>query len=258
MSEKKHLVVLDVETTGTDTTGADHVIQFAAIKIDTEVHKIIDSRNYYIQPEGNYTVALTAYFKHKIMPAMLADKPKFKDVADDILDFLEGCDILTYNGVSFDLPILCTEFAKVGKEFSPKNYVCYDAYKEEIRRHSNKLDDTFTRYCGKTMEEAGLQAHDAFSDIKATYAIFRHQQKTSEVKPERLICDDNYITMQEWEGKEQPCFNSGKYRELPVELVVEIDMAYINWFLMNKHPKPSTVKIIRYFIDKRSKQQTNG
>lgn len=250
MEQKKHLVVLDIETTGTDKTGADHIIQFAAIKVDTDIHKIIDKRNYYIRPVGNYTIALTAYFKHGIKPIDLEDKPTFAEVADDILDFMDGCDILTYNGVSFDLPFLATEFARIGKTFSPMNYNCYDSFKEELRRNSNKLGDTFKRYTGKTMEEAGLQAHDAFSDIKATYAIYRHQLSKGNIDKEWLICDDDYITMQEFQGTEQPCFNTGKYRELPVELVVDIDMAYINWFLMNKHPKPSTIKIIRHFIEK--------
>ena len=52
----KYLVSYDIETTGLDKT-KDQIIQFAAIKIDTQKHKIVDSKNIFIQPVGNYSIS---------------------------------------------------------------------------------------------------------------------------------------------------------------------------------------------------------
>ena len=97
----KPIVVFDLETTGLDRT-KDSIIQFAAIKMDRETNKLIDSLNLYIQPEGTYNISLQAYFKHGITAKFLSDKPYFRDVYKQILDFIEDCDLLTYNGCNFD------------------------------------------------------------------------------------------------------------------------------------------------------------
>ena len=103
----KPLLIYDIETTGLDKI-KDQIIQFAAIKVDTQKHKILDSKNIFIQPVGNYSISIQAFFKHGITPDFLKDKPHFKDVAQEIFDFFNGCDILTYNGCSFDNSFLIT------------------------------------------------------------------------------------------------------------------------------------------------------
>ena len=226
---KKPLVVLDVETSGLKRSGDDWIIQFSAIKVDTEQNKIIDKMNEYIQPDGNYTMNIMAYLTHRIHPDFLKDKPKFKDLAPKIYEFLQGCDILTYNGVAFDLPFLALEFRRCGIDWHPTDYVCYDAYKEEVRRNANNLETAFKRYCGRTMEEAGLMAHDGSADIKATYAVFRHQNETSPVLPEKVITDDDVFTWGEYEGEEMILINTGKYRGCPLEVLKGVDRSYLVW-----------------------------
>jgi DNA polymerase III subunit epsilon len=224
------LNVLDIETTGTNKT-ADWIVQFAAIKVDTEPNKIIDKINLLIRPAESYVMGIGAYIKHHIHPDTLKDKPTFKEVAQQIYDFLNKDAILTYNGVSFDLPFLMNEFSRAGIPFKPSDYVCYDAFKEEQRRHSNKLEDAFTRYCGRTMEDAGLSAHDAFSDVKACYAVFRHQNETASVQPEELLTDDNMLTLQEFNGEKIPAFSFGRYKDVPISVVKQVDPSYITWIL---------------------------
>lgn len=230
---KKPLVVLDIETTGLDKKN-DWIIQFAAIKVDVETNKVTDTINILIRPNvDNYTMSIGAYIKHNIHPDQLKNRPTFKDVANDIYDFIKGCDILTFNGVSFDLPFLMNEFARVGIEFKPTDYTCYDACKEEYRRHSNHLVDTFKRYRGKSMEDYGLTAHDALSDVKACYAVFVSQNKEMPVEPEKMLTDDDSLIMGEFNGEETIIMNFGKYRQVPLKLVKATDPGYINWLLSN-------------------------
>lgn len=238
---RRNLVVFDLETTGLDKQ-KDSIIQFAAIKIDMNTNKMIDSKNLYIRPIGNYTISIQAYFKHGIKPEFLEDKPTFPEVADEILAFFEGCDILTYNGCHFDNSFLQAECERCGKRFSSLDYDCYDAFLEEKRRNGNSLGETFKRYIGKTMEEYGLQAHDALSDVKATYAIFNKQMKIAPVEPEKLLCDDNFVKLMEFNGELQPCFSFGKYKDLSLSYVSSFDQNYLKWCVSDKAKIAETSK----------------
>ena len=166
---QKPLVIFDLETTGLSRV-KDYIIQFAGIKVNRETNDVIDSLNLYIQPDGPYQISIQAYFKHKIKPDFLKDKPKFSEVAQQIVDFIGDCDLLTYNGNHFDIPFLNHKLLLSGYNvdfINTRN--CYDSFIEEKRRNGNTLEETYHRYTKKTMEENGLSAHDAFSDVKATY-----------------------------------------------------------------------------------------
>ena len=187
----KPLVIFDLETTGTDKS-KDKIIQIAAIKVvDGE---IVDSINEYVQPIGQYTISYGAYFKHKITPQFLSDKPTLRDLAPKIIEFFEGCDILTYNGNRFDIPFLKQELLRIGYDINFLEFKCYDAYLEEQRRNNTKLETTYKRYYGKTMDEDGLTAHDALSDVKATYRIFKAQQEIQPYEPEKMYDENGVLT----------------------------------------------------------------
>lgn len=229
----KPLVIPDIETTGLYKE-KDSIIQFSAIKVDRQTGNIIDELNLYIRPIGDYIITIQAYLKHHIKPSDLADKPTFMQVADKIRDFMEGCDILTYNGDNFDLPFIQAEFKKIGQEISFNSVDCYDAFIEEKRRNGISLSNTYKRYTGHTMEEDGLQPHDAFSDVKATYRVFVEQQKNEPYGPELRLTEDNVIVMGNFNGKEQPIFNIGKYKELPLSYVSMVDQQYLQWCISDK------------------------
>ena len=244
----KNFVIFDIETTGLDKL-KDQIIQFAGIKVNPENHRIIDSKNIWIQPVGNYQMSLGAYFKHGIKPEQLKDKPYFSEVAQEILDFFKDCDVITYNGNSFDIPFLLAEFNKVGIDYTFTTTNCYDAFLEEKRRNGNRLAETYQRYKGKSMEEAGLVNHDALSDVKATYSVFVAQQRIKHYEPEQMFGDDNVITNQEFQDKIQPCFNIGKYKGISLELVNQIDKGYLAWTLSDSCNFSNTTKeFIKSFI----------
>ena len=243
------LVIFDIETTGLDKV-KDQIIQFSGLKIDTETNTILEEFNEYIQPTGNYTISLGAYFKHKLTPEFLSKYPRMGEVAPKIYNFLNGVDnILTYNGNGFDIPFTKNELAKYGYDidFTKKN--CYDAFLEEKRRNGINLENTYLRYKGKTMEEAGLTSHDAMSDIKATYAVFYAQQKQQEYGPEHMYGEDGVIQDMIFLEEMQPCFNIGKYRGISLNYVAEHDQSYIRWCLTDKcNFLESTKKFIQNYI----------
>lgn len=244
------LGIFDIETTGLDRV-KDQIIQFSGIKIDTETNQIIDQINQYIQPMGNYTITLGAFFKHNITPKFLMDYPHMDEIAPKICNFFKDIyNILTYNGNSFDIPFIKNELNKYGYDIDFESKNCYDAFLEEKRRNGINLDNTYKRYKGKTMEEAGLVKHDALSDIKATYSIFTAQQRIQEYGPEKMYGEDNTIQDMMFLEELQPCFNIGKYKGISLKYVSEHDQKYLQWCVSDKSNfMQSTKNYIRKFIN---------
>lgn len=243
----KPLVVFDIETTGLDKK-KDFIIQFSAVKYDRDKGIIIDSINHYIQPSGNYTMSVVGLTKHRITPKFLADKPTFVDVAVDIYNFINGCDILTYNGLGFDAPFLKREFADCGITWNFSEVDFYDAYREELRRNNNQLSSTFERYTGKSMEEAGYTAHDAMSDVKATLEIFNMQQKIQSYEPEEILTEDGFIRTMDFNGQQKECFCVGKWKDVSIEYVAKHDKSYLNWVISSPDFDKNTKLICEKYL----------
>lgn len=243
------ITVFDLETTGVDKT-KDQIIQIAALKIDTDTNKIIDVLNQYIQPTGSYTISLAAYFKHNITPKFLSTYPHMKDVAPIICKFFDEADnILTYNGNGFDIPFLKIELNRWGFDIDFTKKHCYDAFLEEKRRNGISLENTYMRYKGKSMTDSGLTAHDAFSDIKATYSVFIAQQRKETYGPENMYGEDGAIQDMMFLNEMQPCFNIGKYRGISIKYVAKHDQSYLKWCVSDSCKFiESTKEFIRQYI----------
>ena len=241
------LVVFDIETTGTDKE-RDHIIQFSAVKYDKNDPKNLETYSTYVKPTGPYTMSVAALSKHNITPKFLEDKPEFIDVAQDILDFINGCAILTYNGLSFDAPILKRHFKECGIDWSFIDIPFYDAFLEEKRRNSHRLEETYKRYMGSTMEENGLNPHDALSDCLATLTVFLEQQKIQKFGPEDILTEDGFIKIMDFSGKDTECFAVGKWSGVSIEYVAKHDRSYITWILNNPGFDKKTKLICESYI----------
>lgn len=242
----KYFITFDLETTGLDKS-KDQIIQIAAIKYDYSTFDVIETYNKYVQPIGNYNIGLGAYFKHGIKPEFLADKPYFKDIINEVMEFFgsDDIDIVTFNGNRFDIPFLKTELNKYGYDIDFTKRKCFDCFKEETRRNANTLESTFKRYTGKTFEECGYEAHNAFSDIRGTTEVFKSQFNSGYNVPESMYGEDGVFEDKEFNGEIKPCFTLGKYKQLSIDFVASIDQNYLKWCLSDKCSfLPSTKKFI--------------
>lgn len=245
----KNVVAFDLETTGLDKS-KDYIIQIAAIKFNPLTKKVIEKINHYVKPSGSYTISIQAYLKHGIKPEFLEDKPLFTEIANEIYSFIDGCDILSYNGTSFDVPFLKQEFTRAGINWNVLNHGFYDAFLEEKRRNGNRLEETYKRYYGKTMEESGLKAHDAYSDVMATIGIFYAQNNVEKYETFTPLTEDNFISVMEFNGKDEPCFSIGKYKGLSISFIKTIDQDYLKWCVSDKASFcESTKNYIKTFIN---------
>lgn len=228
---RKEIVAFDLETTGIDIQKS-RILSIAISVLDIELNTIEEFYTL-VCPNKNpnlYEIELPALNVHGITKEMVQDAPTIGDLIPKIKELFADRDILTHNGNNFDIEFLNNEMARVGEYLPVKGRICYDSCELERTYHSNTLSDTYKRLVGTTMEEDGLFAHNALSDVKATIEIFKRQSKIYDKldldkffmeTPKRFIklVDGKYV------------FAVGKYKERDVIEIMEKDTSYIKWVL---------------------------
>ncbi|MDX1924693.1 MAG: DNA polymerase III subunit epsilon [Rickettsiaceae bacterium] len=104
-------IILDTETTGLDPKSGHRIIEIGAL----EMHNKILTGNYfhhYINPERD--VPFEAFQVHGISSEYLADKPKFSEIADSFLEFIENSPLIIHNA-SFDMNFINHELELLSK-----------------------------------------------------------------------------------------------------------------------------------------------
>ena len=66
------LVAFDTETTGLDVQ-KEHIIQLSLVKFDTDNWQVIDQRDWYILPEGEFSIPAEAEAVHHISKDFLLE-----------------------------------------------------------------------------------------------------------------------------------------------------------------------------------------
>jgi DNA polymerase III subunit epsilon len=103
-------IVLDTETTGLSAEAGDRIIEIGCVELVGR--KLTgNNRHYYLNPErDSHEEALKV---HGISNEFLRDKPKFSAVADELLAYLEGAEIIIHNA-AFDVSFLNKELELLG------------------------------------------------------------------------------------------------------------------------------------------------
>jgi DNA polymerase-3 subunit epsilon len=103
-------IFLDTETTGLSPESGDRMVEIGCIEMD---NRRLTGRHlhYYLNPErrnGEGAVAV-----HGLTDEFLSDKPLFASVADEMLEFVRGAEIIIHNA-SFDVGFLNEELRRCG------------------------------------------------------------------------------------------------------------------------------------------------
>ena len=112
-------IVLDTETTGLSVKDGHRIVEIACLELD---NFLINKKifHYYLNPERR--VSAKALEVHGHTDEFLSSKKKFKDIADDFLDFIEGKEIIIHNA-DFDIAHINNELSMIGKPKIEKKYV---------------------------------------------------------------------------------------------------------------------------------------
>ena len=104
-------IVLDTETTGLSAEGGDRIIEIGCVEL---LHRKLTGHNkhFYLNPgRDSHEDALKV---HGISNEFLRDKPKFAAVADELMDYLQGAEIIIHNA-AFDVGFLNKELELIGR-----------------------------------------------------------------------------------------------------------------------------------------------
>jgi DNA polymerase-3 subunit epsilon len=170
-------IVLDTETTGLSAEGGDRIIELGCVELFA---RKLTGKNlhFYFNPErDSHEDALKV---HGISNEFLRDKPKFAQLADDILDYLSDAEIIIHNA-AFDVSFLNKELERVGKK-PFKTYVSgvIDTLvmaKEMFPGKRNSLDALCDRL---EVDNSGRTLHGALLDAELLADVYINMTRGQE------------------------------------------------------------------------------
>lgn len=163
-------IVLDTETTGLDPALGHRVIEIGCLEM---VNRQLTGNNlqFYLNPERE--IEREAIQVHGITNEFLVDKPKFREVAQELFDYLNGAELVIHNA-PFDIGFLNHEFKAVLSDFVSLNEICSvtDTLLLARRKHPgqhNSLDALCRRY---NVDRTGREFHGALLDARLLAQVY--------------------------------------------------------------------------------------
>lgn len=229
---KNPLVFFDLETTGTNIN-SDRIVEICYLKVYPNGNE--ESKTLRINPEMHIPEASSAI--HGIYDADVADCPTFKDVAKNIANDIEGCDLAGFNSNRFDIPLLAEEFLRVGVDIDMMKRKFIDVQVIFHKLEQRTLSAAYKFYCDKNLEDA----HTAEADTRATYEVLKAQlDRYPDVLENdiKFLADySSYNKNVDFAGRivynEQgvEVFNFGKYKGMSVAEILKKDIGYFGWLM---------------------------
>ena len=104
-------VFLDTETTGLSPESGDRIIEIGCVEM---LNRRLSGRNlhFYLNPQRRNSE--DAVKIHGLTDEFLADKPLFDSIADELLEYLAGAEVIIHNA-GFDVGFLNEELKRVGR-----------------------------------------------------------------------------------------------------------------------------------------------
>ena len=104
-------IVLDTETTGLDPFDGHRVVEIGCVEL---INRIPTGRVWHCHLNPERDMPFPAFEVHGLSTEFLRDKPRFADLADDMLAFLEGGMLVMHNA-TFDFGFLNAELDRIAR-----------------------------------------------------------------------------------------------------------------------------------------------
>lgn len=124
-SNYDRIVVLDTETTGMNFEGGPHyeghrIIEIGAVEI---INRKLTGRHFHVYLKPDREIQPQAIEVHGITDEFLVDKPEYKDVHQEFLDFIKGAELVAHNA-PFDVGFMDYEFGKLDAAIGKTEQYC--------------------------------------------------------------------------------------------------------------------------------------
>ena len=228
----KPLIVFDIEATG-DRVTKDRIVEIGMIKINQDGSE----ETYEKRINPHIPIPLNISEIHGIYDIDIKNCPSFKEVANEIKNFIGESNLCGFNSNKFDVPILEEEFLRAGMEsgFDKKKLV--DVQNIFHKMEKRTLGAAYQFYCNKEIENA----HSAIHDARATLEVLKAQTiKYNEIENNVSFLSDfskaNKNSM-DYAGRivlnkdNEPLINFGKHKGKTIKTVFEKEPGYYSWII---------------------------
>ncbi|MCP5152039.1 MAG: DNA polymerase III subunit epsilon [Ectothiorhodospiraceae bacterium] len=163
-------VVIDTETTGLETEQGHRIIEIGCVEL---VNRRLTGRHYhqYLQPDRD--IDQGAFEVHGISAEFLRDRPRFEDVVDEIVEFLDGAELIIHNA-PFDLGFINYELDRLSPPRGPIQSRCGVLDTLALARslhpgQRNSLDALCKRYA---IDNSQRELHGALLDAEILADVY--------------------------------------------------------------------------------------
>jgi DNA polymerase-3 subunit epsilon len=160
-------IVLDTETTGLDPFDGHRVVEIGCIEL---INRIPTGRVWHCHVNPERDVPYQAFEVHGLSTEFLRDKPRFAELADDMMSFIEGAMLVMHNA-AFDFGFVNAELDRIARPLLRWDRVV-DTLALARRRHPGapcSLDALCKRY-GVDLSER--EKHGALLDCRLLAAVY--------------------------------------------------------------------------------------
>ncbi len=163
-------IVLDTETTGLEPAQGHRIIEIGCVEIINRRTTQVRFQRY-LNPEREIDDG--ALQVHGITQEFLASKPHFPDIAEDLLEFIRGSELIIHNA-PFDVAFLNLEFARLGAGWGRIDQYCTVMDTLELARQlhpgqRNSLDALCKRY---DVDNSQRNLHGALLDAEILAEVY--------------------------------------------------------------------------------------
>lgn len=237
------IAFIDLETTGVNFS-TDRIIEIAIVKIMPDGSRV--TKRKLLHP--GIPIPKASSDIHGITDEMVKDAPTFRQVGNEIKQFIDQCDLGGYNSNRFDIPMLMEEFLRAGMDVNLSQRRMVDVQHIFYTMEPRTLSAAYRFYCQKELENA----HSAEADINATIEVLfsqieRYRQLGQSVDSilsvigEEKIVD--YARRFSYDDKGVEVFNFGKYKGMAVGEVLRKEPQYYDWMMRGDFPMHTKMKL---------------
>jgi len=140
-------IILDTETTGLNPADGHRIIEIGCVEM---IDRRLTENRFHVYINPDREIDEGAIEVHGITNEFLADRPRFKDIADDFLAFIKGGELIIHNA-PFDVGFIDSEFSLLDSAFKSVQTICsvVDTLILARKKHPgqrNSLDALCRRY----------------------------------------------------------------------------------------------------------------
>lgn len=269
LSFEKPLAFIKIQTTGLNFK-LDRIVEVSITRVEKDGTSKNGTR--LVNPEIEIPEGATKI--NKITNEMVKSKPAFKEIAANLVSFLDGCDFVGFN-LGFDLHFLSEEFNRAGVQFTIVGKEMIDLSQIYHTMEPRDLTAAYKFYCDKSKELNGsAEITNIYAEIlngmlnkyNGKEVVNKTTGLTTKIEPtississgfgksrKALDVDANIIL----DKDDVPVFNFGtKYMGKPVGESLFKDKDYYDWLInVSKMPTDTKSMLTRILTKYKAKQE---